>query len=138
MIVKDFYIKKYDWELRCYFAVDDYYAEEIMEDLYDLGINKKSAERALENLTESNLNTGLCYSSFKDRKSVIVTSLTSEAREFAHSWVHEMTHCACHIAQVYEIDLTGEEFCYLVGDIAKMTFPKISKLLCDCCRTKKS
>ena len=136
MIIKDFYIRKYDWELRCYFAVDSYYAHEIMEDLYKLGINPNSAKRAFRNLLESNDNTGLCYSSFEDRKSVIVTSLTTEAKEFAHSWVHEITHCACHIAQVDCIDLKSEQFCYLVGDIAKMTFKNVSKLLCDCCKKK--
>lgn len=37
MIVQDFYIPKYDWEVRVYYAVDCYYTGRIIADLRRVG-----------------------------------------------------------------------------------------------------
>lgn len=137
MIYCDIHIDKYDWDLYCFFAVDGYYLDDIMEQLWKVGCDGNNAKRAYDNIKANDLNTGLCYSNPKLRSSVIVTAITSNASEFAHSFVHEISHCAVHIAQANNIDLKSEEFCYLTGDLAKTLFPFVSDLLCDCCRTKK-
>lgn len=134
MIVHDFYLRDYDWTVRGYFAVDKYYIDDILGDLWYIGLDGKNAKDAYKNLYANKLNTGLCFSSAEKRMTIIVTAITTEAREFAHSWVHELTHCACHIAKAEGIDKTSEEFAYLTGDLALQTFPVVKKLLCDCCR----
>lgn len=134
MIVQDFYLQDYDWKIRGYFAVDKYYIDDILGDLWYIGLDGKNAKNAYKNLYANKLNTGLCFSNPEKRMTIIVTALTSEAKEFAHSWVHELTHCACHIAKEDSIDKMSEEFAYLTGNLAMQTFPAVKKLLCDCCR----
>lgn len=134
MIYQEVLIPKYDWRVQCFFAVDGYFLDDIMEKLWEVGCDGQTAKKAYENISANELNTGLCYSNPRMRESVIVTALTSSAAEFAHSWVHELSHCAIHIAQASNIDLLSEEFCYLVGDLAKTLHHYVSELLCDCCR----
>lgn len=65
---------------------------------------------------------------------VIVTAQTESPDEFFNSLVHEICHCAIHIANVLYIDKNSEEFAYLMGDLNMTIFPHIKHLLCDCCR----
>jgi hypothetical protein len=137
MIYQELYLPKYDWRVQCFFAVDGYYLDDIMEKLWEIGCDSSNAQTAYENISSNELNTGLCYSNLRGRESIIVTAITTTAAEFAHSFVHEITHCATHIAQASNIDFKSEEFCYLAGDLAKLMHPYISKLLCSCCRNPK-
>lgn len=137
MIYQEVIIPKYDWRVQCFFAVDGYYLDDIMEKLWEIGCDGSTAKKAYDNINANELNTGLCYSNARMRETVIVTAITSSAAEFAHSWVHELSHCAVHIAQASNIDIRGEEFCYLVGNLAKTLHPFVSDLLCNCCRTEK-
>ena len=134
MIYHDIHIDKYDWDVFCFFAVDGYYLDDIMEKLWEIGCDSMNAKKAYDNISSGELNTGLCYSNGQTRSSVIVTALTSDTSEFAHSFVHEITHCATHIAKHSGIDTYSEEFCYLNGDIAMELHTAVSELLCKCCR----
>ena len=40
-----------------------------------------------------------------------------------------------HIADALDIDLLGEEFQYLTGEIGQKMFRKAKRFLCDQCRT---
>lgn len=129
---------KYNWRIQCFFAVDGYFLDDIMEKLWEIGCDSTNAKLAYENISANELNTGLCYSNFGGRETIIVTALTTNAEQFMHSFVHELTHCATHIAQASNIDFRGEEFCYLTGDLAMKMHPYVSDLLCTCCRNKKN
>lgn len=134
MIYSHIHIDKYDWDVFCYFAVEGYYLDDIMEKLWEIGCDSNNARRAYDSISNGGLNTGLCYSNGKTRSTVLVTALTSNSSEFTNSFVHEITHCATHIAKHSNIDTHSEEFCYLNGDLAMFLYPVVGHLLCDCCR----
>lgn len=80
------------------------------------------------------VNSGLTYSNFKNRSSVIVIGLTSSAAQFQNTFDHEKGHLAMHICGFLNIDPFGEEFQYLVGEIGQNMFLVAKTFLCDRCR----
>lgn len=134
MIVQDFYLPRYGWHVRAYYAVTTYWRDRILRDLWRVGCRGEALERARLNLTDSALDTGLTYSNLRRCETVMVLSLTSTPAEFLNSWVHEMKHLARHVEQAYTIDTFGEEAAYLEGTIAQKMFPVAGKFLCEHCR----
>lgn len=82
------------------------------------------------------MNIGLTFSSFSHRYSVVVLGITSSADEFQNTFDHEKGHLAMHIAKSLHIDLQGEEFQYLTGEIGQKMFKVAKRFLCDYCRQK--
>lgn len=138
MIRQKLHIKEYDWVVHAYFYVSEYYTDEIMEQLWTLGCDVDTARKAYLNLSSGELDTGLCYSNYRHRESVVVIARTSSPAELFNSIHHELCHLQSHIANVYRLNPLGEEVAYLTGEIAREMFPKISHLLCECCRKKDS
>lgn len=124
-----------DWEIYAYFAVSKYMTEEIMDRLWEIGCDGEAALQAYRNLAGGNLNTGLCYSNYRNKKSVMVVAMTSSAAEFFNSFHHELCHLTAHIGKVFGLDPVGEDIAYLSGEISMEMYPKIGHLLCDECRT---
>lgn len=136
MIRQTIYIDKYDWIVNAYFYVSEYYTEEIMDKLWELGCDATTAKKVYHNLTSNELDTGLCYSNYRKQESILVVARTSSAEEFFNSIVHEITHLQSHIAHINKLNPTGEEVAYLAGEISREMFPKVKSLMCDCCRKK--
>lgn len=136
MIRQKIKIEKYDWEIYAYYAISSYYIDEILEHLWEIGVDGEDAIKAYENLSENKLDTGLCYSNYAKRKSIIVIAKTSSAREFLNSLTHEASHACVHIASAQHVNMKSEEFAYMVGDLCMDMYPKIKHLLCECCRNK--
>lgn len=134
MIHVNLYISKYDWVVHCFFAVNHYFTNTIVESIRKTGGNEKIQSDVRKKLQEGKLNGGITYSNYDKRESVLVTEITSSASEFLNSLVHETHHLATHIALADDISLTGEEICYIQGDVARTLFSFCSKLLCPNCR----
>jgi hypothetical protein len=134
MIRQNIYLKKEDWQIIAYYAVTHYEVDEIMRTLEEAGCRGENFETAYENLSSGNRNTGLCFSG--DGISVLVISVPSSKPQFFNSLVHELHHAATHIAKDVGYDLTGEDVCYLAGEIAEKMYPVIGKYLCQCCSKK--
>lgn len=134
MIKQTIYIEKIGWLIHAYFHKSRYDVDDIMEKLYDLGCDGNTARKAFENLMNDSLNMGLCYSNYRHRESVLVVGKASSAAEFFNSIVHEITHLQSHMCDVMRLDPKGEEIAYYMGDLSREIYPKISHLLCDCCR----
>ena len=137
MIVDEFILKKYDWHCKVYYAVDCYYVTEIISDMYDIGCDGDMLRAAYENINSGSLNTGVTYSNFLKRETVMVIALTSSAKEFAKSWRHECGHMATHICQALDINPYGEEIQYIGDDIIEETWDYAKSPLCDCKCCKK-
>lgn len=137
MIRQKITLPDYDnWTIYAYYATTRYAVDEIMEQLWEIGMDANNARQAFDNLSMGNLNTGLCYSNYSMRKSVLVIALTSSPAEFINSWHHELEHLESHIGKVFNLDPTGENIAYLSGELAMEMYPRIKHLLCDCCRHK--
>lgn len=134
MITQDFYLPKYGWHVRTYYAVTTYWRGRILRDLYHIGCRGEQLDRARRNLTDGFRNTGLTYTNFEARETVMVISLTSSPAEFLNSWEHEKKHLARHIEQACGIDPYSEEAAYLEGSIAQKMFPVAKRFICEHCR----
>lgn len=115
-----------------YYAVDTYYMDEILEELEIIGCTY--TDEIEEDLTQQPYNNGLTYSNMRRRVSLIVIGLTETPDEFQNTYDHEKGHLAMHIAEEDEMDVFGEEFQYLVGEIGKQTFPIAKRFMCEHCR----
>ena len=134
MIVQDFYIERYDWHVRVFYAVSTYWVGQIIRELRRIGCRGEKLEMAYRNLSSGNLNTGLTYSNFERRETVMVIAKTSSPEQFQNSFDHEKGHLCRHISQTFGIDPYGEEEQYLQGYIGQKMFPVAKKFLCECCR----
>lgn len=137
MIRQRIYLDNYDILIHAYYATTQYYVDEIMDRLYEIGCRGLNLKRAQANLSSGELNTGLTYYSQHYREAVMVIALTSSASEFYNSLMHELSHLTAYIAKDNGMSFTGEAIAYLEGDLAREIFPKVQPLLCDCCRRKK-
>ena len=106
--------------------------DEILDELYDMGCSH--VDEIEQDLTVNPYNNGLTFSNTKDRNSLIIIGLTETPDEFQNTYDHEKGHLAMHIAEEDNIDVFGEEFQYLVGEIGKQTFRVARKFLCEHCR----
>ena len=134
MIKETVYIERYGWLVHAYFHKSFYDVDEIMEHLWDIGCDGSTAQKAYENLRNDSLNMGLCYSNYGHRETVFVIGRTSSADEFFNSFLHECTHLQSHICSALYLEPAGEGIAYAMGEFSKEVYPKISHLLCDCCR----
>jgi hypothetical protein len=134
MIRQKIYLPKYDWTVYCYYAVSEYYVDDIMTQLWEIGCDGEYARRAYENLSVSELDTGLTYSNSACRETVMVVGMASSAEEFFNSLLHELRHVEAHIASACHLNPNGEEVAYLCGELGRSIYPKVKHLLCDCCR----
>lgn len=115
-----------------YYAVDTYYMDEILEELEMIGCTY--ADEIEEDLTQHPYNNGLTYSNMRRRVSLVVIGLTETPEEFQNTYDHEKGHLAMHIAEEDRMDVFGEEFQYLAGEIGKQTFPIAKRFMCEHCR----
>lgn len=136
MIVQRFYIERYDWRVTAYYAVSRYYVDQIMDNLRSLCTECSFLRKAERNLRRNKLNSGLTYSDYRKRESVVVVALSSSAKDFHKALIHELRHVQSHIATVYGIDEKSEQVCYLLDDMVGLTHDIIAPLLCNCCRDK--
>ena len=136
MIRQRFHISKYNWSVTAYYAVSSYHFDEIMRSLRRIGCSGEDIDTAVLNLKENKLNSGLTYSNYLLRESVLVVALASSAKQFHQALMHEIRHLQSHIATTFSIDEKGEEVCYLLDDIVGLTHSVTSPLTCNCCRSK--
>lgn len=137
MIRQVAYLPEFDWVIKAYFSVSDYWTDEIMAELAFAGANEEQMWKSYDSLISGNLDEGICFSGADTRTSILVVAKTSSAAEFYNSTTHEFCHLAAQIAQIIGVDPAGEEVAYMVGEMARDFYPSIKHLLCDCCRKHK-
>lgn len=134
MIVQDIYLKKYNWNIRVYYAVHEYFISNILIDLIALNCDKESFFR-IKNLMESKKNNiGFTYSNLEKKASLMLIGITDSADEFQSTFDHEKGHLAMHICKAFDIEPFSEEYQYLTGEIGKQLFKEAKNFLCEHCR----
>ena len=132
MICKDIYIEKYDWMVHCYFAVDDYYTNEILMMLRYLDCSRNVYDKVSAKLRKGDKNAGFTYSNKSLRETLLVVGLATSSAEYVNSITHELRHLCDDISDVLEISSNGEEVAYLTGDVSGSLADIISLFVCDC------
>jgi len=134
MIVQDIYLEDYDWSIRVYYAVDQYFISNILIDLIDMDCDKEAFFRIKGLMEMHKKNIGFTYSNIEKRCSLILIGITDNAGEFQSTFDHEKGHVVMHISKALGIDPFSEEYQYLAGEVGKQMFEKAHILLCDNCR----
>jgi len=134
MIIQDIYLEPYDWTIRVYYAVDEYYIINILIDLIDLECDEDVFFKVKSLMETHKKNVGFTYTNADKRKSLILIGITTDASEFQNTYDHEKGHLAMHISNALGINPFSEEYQYLTGEIGKQMFKEAQKLLCDDCR----
>lgn len=134
MIIQNVYLEDWDWYIKVYYAVDTFYMDSILGELESMGCSRKKLNNIEKTLTEYPYNNGLTYSNVAYRWSLVVIGITKSPEEFQNTFDHEKGHLAMHIAETDNMDIFGEEYQYLVGEIGKQLFPIAKKFMCEHCR----
>ena len=134
MIIQDVYLEDWDWVIKVYYAVDTFYLDSIIGDLESMGCTENKIDNIEYALTQYPYNNGLTYSNTIRRWSLVVIGITETPEEFQNTFDHEKGHLAMHIAETDDIDIFGEEFQYLTGEIGRELFPVAKKFMCEHCR----
>lgn len=137
MFIQDIYIRRANWHVRVYHAVDDLYADEIIDNLIEIGCRGDDLKDAKISLWERLPNQGLTYSNFDRRETIMVIGFTDSGKEYWNTLDHEKNHLLQHIALACGINPYGEEISYISGEFIRDVYNGEARhLLCDCCRKK--
>lgn len=134
MIVQDIYLEKYDWSIRVYYAVNEYFISNILIDLLEMDCNEESFFK-IKRLMESEANNiGFTYTNTEMRASLMLIGITDSSEEFQDTFDHEKGHLVMHISSALGINPYSEDYQYLAGEVGKRMFKIAKKFLCDHCR----
>lgn len=103
--------------------------ESILDDVHEIKADRKISEKIYDLFKKEKENVGFTFSKSNNRKSILVIGNSSDSKSFLNTFTHEITHLAVHISKRLNIPFTGEEFCYLVGEIAEMMYDDVKVFL---------
>lgn len=112
-------IKDRNWKVSVWLSITTYYSDKIIKEFKEMKAGEQLLTDAEDVLKKANLNTGLCYSNTKERKSLIVTAKGSSKAEILDSIIHECMHVVQHVSEADNIDMQGEIPCYMIGDLVR-------------------
>ena len=133
MVRQQIYIHRYHWNVIVYYDTTYRDAYRILDELDDIGVDDATYSKAKRNLVAGMVDTGLTFSNPEERTSVMVLSRTSTKAEFANTWIHELLHCAEHIALACGLDPNGEPKAYVGGELARAMQPVAARFMCPTC-----
>lgn len=136
MMIQDFRLEKYGWDVRVYYAVDKYYAEEIIDELVEIGCVGEELKSAKRNLWSGELDNGIAKSNPDKRRTILVIGLATNPKQYANSIAHEVRHLESAITAAFDLDNRGEEVCYLTGEIHEKMWEYTHILVCPQCRNR--
>lgn len=140
MIRQTIQIERLGWKIHIYYGVDKSFTEDIIDEMIALECNMRLLEKAWNNLSSGELNTGLTYTNVDQHSSLVVISQTTSPANFLNTLIHEVMHVVQHICGKIDIDIYSEEACYLGGDISQAMYEVASVFLCECecCENRKT
>lgn len=134
MIVQDIYLEDYDWSIRVYYAVHEYFISNILIDLLDIDCDEESFFRIKGLMETGKDNIGFTYTNTEMGASLMLIGKTDSSDEFQDTFDHEKGHLVMHISSALGIDPYSEEYQYLAGEVGKRMFKVAKKFLCDHCK----
>lgn len=81
MIRRTIYLDKYDWLADIYFDYKCKYSDDLIDKLESMGISEERLDIAYADLNSCKDNIGLTYSSFIEKKTIIVIGEATSAKE---------------------------------------------------------
>lgn len=134
MIVQDIYLEDYDWSIRVYYAVHEYFISNILIDLLDINCDEESFFKIKGLMETGKDNIGFTYTNTEMRASLMLIGKTDSSDEFQDTFDHEKGHLVMHISSALNIDPYSEDYQYLAGEVGKRMFKVAKNFLCDHCK----
>ena len=125
MIIDKFSI--YDWKITILYETTCDDIDFIIRILKAINCPNYYIQKALDNLEECKLNSGLTYSNLKLQSSIIIVNKTSSFAQLINTISHEYYHLICHISKI--LDITDEEeLANLNGNLNMRSYKLVRKL----------
>lgn len=134
MIAQYIYLDNFDWSVKVFYEASFKDIDIVLDDLEAAECPQELLYATSEMFEDDLPNTGLTYTNNYLRLTVVVLMETTCAAEFQNTLDHEKGHAAVHIATHLGIDLEGEEYQYLQGELGREMFDAAKQFLCDSCR----
>lgn len=134
MIVQDIYLEDYDWSIRVYYAVHEYFISNILIDLLEINCEEEAFFKIKELMESGADNIGFTYTNTEMRASLMLIGKTDSSEEFQDTYDHEKGHVVMHISSALDINPFSEGYQYLAGEVGKRMFKVARRFLCDHCR----
>ena len=125
MIIDKFSV--YNWRITILYETTCDDIDFIIKTLMDIKCPVKYINKALDNLQEYKLNSGLTYSNTRLKSSVIIINKTSSFSQLINTIAHEYFHLICHISDVLEIK-DEEKLANLNGNLNMRSYNIIEDL----------
>jgi len=125
MIVDKFHIL--EWKVIVLYETTCDDIDFIIETLKDINCPNYYIDRALDNLEECKLDSGLTYSNIALKSSVIIINKTSSFSQLINTISHEYYHLICHISVSLEIS-DEEELANLNGNLNMRSYNIVKNL----------
>jgi Zn-dependent peptidase ImmA (M78 family) len=125
MIIDEFSI--YNWKITILYETTCEDIDFIIETLIGIDCPKNYINRALDNLEECKLNSGLTYSNLNLKSSVIIINKTSSFSQLINTIAHEYYHLICHISTTLKIE-DEEELATLNGNLNMRSYKIVKRL----------
>lgn len=108
-------LKEHNWAITILYNSDCLDIDRILEYLQSIDCPIYLQEEASNNIIQCKLNTGLTYSNFKLRRSIMLISNTSSTKETINTIVHECYHFIQHLLKTQYA--TEEQMAILIGNL---------------------
>ena len=125
MIIDKFSIL--DWNVTILYETTCDNIDFIIRILKEINCPNYYIQKALDNLEECKLNSGLTYSNLHLQNSVIIVNKTSSFAQLINTISHEYYHLICHISKVLNIE-DEEELANLNGNLNMRSYKLVRKL----------
>lgn len=133
MIVQNFNIDKYDWNVKVYYDVEKYDVNFCIKQLKKLTTDSHIFEECNKTLNTNKRNRAYTYSSYFAKSSIVFIGIPSSTGELVSTITHEANHIKSHIASYYNLNEKGEEVSYLIGNIVRKMSNTFIDFICDNC-----
>lgn len=126
MITDRIILKEYRWNLLVLSDCTCSDISEIVDHLDSIDCPMDYQQDALSNLNECQFNTGVTYSNYRLRSTVMVLNRTSSIKDLVDSIAHECYHLIKHL-QLSLFVRDEEELAILMGNICGEIFTTIQR-----------
>ena len=111
------------WSVTCFIG---YHAnadtDEISRALEGIGCTGEALLEARRHLAKDSEDRGLTYSNVRGRESVVAVGRSGDLASGINTIAHELLHVVQHVCEQDGISMTGEEACYIMGELCERVF----------------
>ena len=125
MIKREIALKQYGWIIVCFIGYSTENAVYLCQELSKIGCTGKAVSEAYNHFIKDAHDCGLTYSNVIERKSLVAIGNANDQANIVNTIAHEMFHVVAHICGKDNIDMQGEEPCYIMGELCEKVFKEL-------------